>query len=64
MNILCVTMPILKHLVSLKRGHIKNIIENVANASQMPPAGAYSVALPMKIQEGTEAPVRLVEILG
>jgi len=41
----------------------KFIIENVANATEMPPLGAYSLALPMKIQEGTEAPVRLVGMI-
>jgi len=41
----------------------KFIIENVANASELPPIGAYSLALPMKIQEGTEAPIRLVGVV-
>jgi kynurenine formamidase len=41
----------------------KYIIENVTNAPQLPPVGAYSLALPMKIQGGTEAPVRLVGII-
>lgn len=38
----------------------KYIIENVANAKQLDPADSYVFALPMKIQDGTEAPVRLI----
>lgn len=41
-------------------GANKYIVENVANAANMPPNGAYSLCLPMKIKNGTEAPVRLV----
>lgn len=38
----------------------KFIVENVANSSKLPPMSAYSLAFPMKIQGGTEAPIRLV----
>lgn len=38
----------------------KYIIENVANAKLLDPVGAYIFALPMKITDGTEAPVRLI----
>jgi kynurenine formamidase len=38
----------------------KYIIENVANAKQLDPADSYIFALPMKIMNGTEAPVRLI----
>lgn len=41
----------------------KFIVENVANASKLPPVGAYSLAFPMKIQGGTEAPIRLVGMI-
>lgn len=41
----------------------KYIIENVANAALLPATGAFVLALPMKIQEGTEAPLRLVAFL-
>lgn len=41
----------------------KYIIENVANAARLPSIGSYSLALPIKTQEGTEAPVRLVGFL-
>jgi kynurenine formamidase len=38
----------------------KYIIENVANAKQLDPIGCYLFALPIKITDGTEAPIRLV----
>ncbi|MBI2707274.1 MAG: cyclase family protein [Proteobacteria bacterium] len=49
------------HQLILSAG--KFIVENVANASQLPPIGAYSLALPIKIQGGTEAPLRLVGVV-
>lgn len=36
------------------------IVENICNASKLPPTGAYSMVLPMKIADLTEAPVRLI----
>jgi kynurenine formamidase len=39
------------------------IIENVANASALPRLGADILALPLKIQDGTEAPLRLVGLI-
>ncbi len=41
----------------------KYIVENIANAQKLPPKGAYSLALPLKITHGTEAPLRLVGLL-
>ncbi|KTD11221.1 cyclase family protein [Legionella jamestowniensis] len=41
----------------------KYIVENIANASSLPPLGSYILVLPIKIKEGTEAPVRLVALL-
>lgn len=38
----------------------KYIIENVANANLLPPIGSRIFALPLKIAEGTEAPLRLI----
>ena len=40
----------------------KNIcgFENVANLEQLPPTGAYVVALPMKIKGGTGGPLRII----
>lgn len=41
----------------------KIIIENVANLDSMPPTGSFCLILPIKIKNGTEAPVRLVGLL-
>ena len=40
----------------------KNIpaFENVANLNLLPPKGAYVVALPMKIKDGSGGPLRIV----
>jgi len=38
--------------------------ENVANLDQLPPTGAYIIALPMKIKGGSGAPLRIVAHLG
>ncbi len=38
----------------------KYIIENVANADQLDPVGCYLFALPIKVKDGTEAPMRLI----
>ncbi len=49
------------HQLFLGRGKI--LIENVANLDKMPKAGAYIMILPLKIQNGTEAPIRLVGLI-
>lgn len=36
----------------------KYLVENIANAKKLSPRGDYIFVLPMKIQHGTEAPVR------
>ncbi|MFN8391377.1 MAG: cyclase family protein [Bdellovibrionota bacterium] len=41
----------------------KYLVENVANAESLPPTGATVLILPMKIEGGTEAPVRMVALL-
>ncbi|RZI45191.1 cyclase family protein [Candidatus Finniella inopinata] len=41
----------------------KYIVENVAHALKMPRLGAYTLALPIKTQGGTEAPARLVGLI-
>jgi kynurenine formamidase len=38
----------------------KYLVENVANAKELPPTGAKIAVLPMKIKDGTEAPIRLI----
>ena len=49
------------HRVLLGAG--KYLVENVANAAELPATGAKIFALPMKIKDGTEAPLRLVAII-
>jgi len=44
-------------------GQGKILIENVANLESMPAVGAFVMVLPIKIQAGTEAPVRLVGLV-
>lgn len=44
-------------------GANKYIVENIANARSLPPKGSYSLCLPIKIKNGTEAPMRLVGII-
>lgn len=39
------------------------IIENAAHLDQMPPTGAFIVALPIKAEGATEAPVRLIGLI-
>lgn len=41
----------------------KILIENVANLDSMPPIGSFVMVLPIKIKDGTEAPVRLVGLI-
>jgi kynurenine formamidase len=38
----------------------KYLVENIANANTLPSVGAKICVLPIKIKEGTEAPVRLL----
>ena len=40
------------------------IIENVAHIKSMPPIGGYSLALPINIVDGTEAPIRLIGLVN
>ncbi len=41
----------------------KYLIENVANADQLPPVGSLILALPLKTRHGTEAPIRLIGLI-
>ncbi len=41
----------------------KYLVENVANANLLPPIGAKSFVMPIKIKDGTEAPVRLIALV-
>ena len=38
-------------------------LENVANPGQVPPAGAIAAVLPMKLENGSGAPVRIVALV-
>jgi kynurenine formamidase len=38
----------------------KHIVENAANLGSMPPQGGFTLVAPIKIQSGTEAPIRLI----
>ncbi len=49
------------HQIVLGAG--KYIIENVADCSQIPPRGSYAVALPIRAENGTEAPIRLIALI-
>ncbi len=42
----------------------KYLVENIANASELPPTGSKICVLPIKIKEGTEAPIRLIALVG
>lgn len=49
------------HKIFLGAGKI--LIENVANLDNMLPVGCFVMALPIKVKNGTEAPVRLVGLI-
>lgn len=49
------------HQIFLSAGKI--LIENVANLNSMPTVGGFIMALPIKIKDGTEAPVRLIGLI-
>ena len=46
------------HRVILGAG--KYLVENIANAKELPPTGGRILVLPLKLKHGTEAPVRLI----
>lgn len=41
----------------------KYIVENIAHADLLPPNGSFAFVLPIKIKNGTEAPIRLVALI-
>ena len=41
----------------------KYLVENVANLDEVPPMGAKIMVMPIKIKDGTEAPIRLVAMM-
>lgn len=50
------------HHLLLNQG--KYIIENVAHLDQIPPSGAWAIALPPKIYQGTESPCRMIALMS
>lgn len=40
----------------------KYIIENIANCSQLPPKGSYAIALPLRVEECAESPMRIIAL--
>lgn len=42
----------------------KYIIENIGDCSLLPPKGAYIIALPLRAEEGTESPIRMVALVS
>lgn len=41
----------------------KYIIENIGDCAQIPPKGAYIIALPLKLQDASESPLRLIALI-
>lgn len=54
----CLDAKFSVHQVILGAG--KYIIENIANCSAVPPRGSYVIALPLRAENATESPVRIV----
>ncbi len=44
-------------------GADKYLVENIANAKELHPVGSKIFVLPIKIKDGTEAPIRLVALI-
>lgn len=49
------------HQAMLSAG--KYLIENIANAKAMPPVGGFTLALPIRIKDITEAPTRFIGLV-
>lgn len=49
------------HQILLGAG--KYIIENVANANLLPPSNSIVIGLPLRVEGGTESPVRLIAMI-
>ncbi|MCD6056069.1 MAG: kynB [Gammaproteobacteria bacterium] len=50
------------HQLLLRAG--KYIIENIANSNKLPPVGASIIALPLKMKDVTESPIRLIGVVN
>ncbi|MCK4934438.1 MAG: cyclase family protein [Simkaniaceae bacterium] len=53
------TFPVHKLLL----GSSKYIIENLTNLADLPPTGAFIIALPLKIQDGAESAIRALALI-
>ena len=49
------------HQLLLKNN--KYLIENVAHAKELPASNFYTIALPLKIHDGMESPIRLIGVI-
>lgn len=54
----CLDLDFPVHRIILGAG--KYIIENLADCSNIPLRGSYAVALPLRIENGTESPIRII----
>jgi len=54
-----------KDFIVHRIAHAENVLglENVAHLEQLPPTGAWTLALPMKIENGSGGPLRLVGLV-
>ena len=58
----CLDLNFPVHKIFLEAG--KYIIENIANASHMPPAGGYVISFPLRIEGATESPARIIGLVS
>ncbi|MBS0629636.1 MAG: cyclase family protein [Verrucomicrobia bacterium] len=57
----CLNLEFPVHKTLLSAG--KYIIENIADCSQIPARGSYAIALPIRAEDATEAPIRLIALV-
>jgi kynurenine formamidase len=57
----CLDTSFTVHKLVLGAG--KYIIENIANCSQIPPKGCCAIAFPLRAEDSTESPIRVVALV-
>lgn len=57
----CLDLDFTVHKLILGAG--KYIIENIADCSQLPLRGSYAIALPLRAENGTESPIRIIALI-
>ena len=57
----CLDPEFAVHKLILGKG--KYILENIGDCSEIPPKGAYAIALPLRAEECTECPIRLIALV-